>query len=562
MIKAVGGDMSRIAPGVGSMLNFSAPGLVELTCDNFCWTPKTFGSFVDKAISLGVEEIGVWPTHIDSWGTMGTAPWFLDILRCFLAGEESSCNPTDVSTLARTAPCLGRLKTDDMSPIDVAMMQSFRRADGPHNDTLTIQAAIDAAAAGHGGGVVLLRAGHTFVSWSLQLRSNIKFIIDGVLATNGQPDPEWVPQAGSSRRALLWAVGVENVTITSSAKGLGEIYGNGSAWWPIRRKNYSFWAPNMWSCENCSHVRLQNFCVRDSPAWCLENNGEDIILENLTVTAPSTAPNTDGIGVGCTGGPDKPCIVRHCHVDNGDDNVAMGGSNIYVHDNYFASGHGASIGSLGYNGTTAIVSNITVRNIVFNKTSTTMRIKTWQGGHGLVSNVTYENIVVHSVGMPILITQFYCPGSQHKGNCPNKTAVVKIADVTIRNVTGTHSGVYAGEFLCSDTPGSCTRITLHGVHLTADRPAPASSNRFDCWQAHGSAVDVTPAPCLKNDDTVDLTASLDLTDAGSPLPHLWSRCLGSGHAALTMREDWRNSVRTARHELGLQMVRFHGILDE
>ena len=113
MIKAVGGDMSRIAPGVGSMLNFSAPCLVELTCDNFCWTPKTFGSFVDKAISLGVEEIGVWPAHIDGWGTMGTAPWFLDILRCFLAGEESSCTPTDVSALARTAPCLGRLKSDD-----------------------------------------------------------------------------------------------------------------------------------------------------------------------------------------------------------------------------------------------------------------------------------------------------------------------------------------------------------------------------------------------------------------------------------------------------------------
>lgn len=38
--------------------------------------------------------------------------------------------------------------------------------------------------------------------------------------------------------------------------------------------------------------------------------------------------------------------------------------------------------------------------------------------------------------------------------------------------------------------------------------------------------------------------------------------LGSGHAALTLREDWRNQVRMARKDLGLEMVRFHGLLDD
>ena len=70
------------------------------------------------------------------------------------------------------------------------------------------------------------------------------------------------------------------------------------------------------------------------------------------------------------------------------------------------------------------------------------------------------------------------------------------------------------------------------------------------------------APHKTDDGVVDLTASLDLSAPGAPLPHLWSRCLGSGHAALTMREDWRNAVRTARRELGLEMVRFHGLLDD
>ena len=60
----------------------------------------------------------------------------------------------------------------------------------------------------------------------------------------------------------------------------------------------------------------------------------------------------------------------------------------------------------------------------------------------------------------------------------------------------------------------------------------------------------------------DVTLTVDLASAGQPLPHLWSRCLGSGHAALTLRADWRDTVRNARKELGLEMVRFHGILDD
>jgi hypothetical protein len=41
-----------------------------------------------------------------------------------------------------------------------------------------------------------------------------------------------------------------------------------------------------------------------------------------------------------------------------------------------------------------------------------MRIKTWQGGHGLVTNVTYSDITLVAVEVPLLITQYYCPSSQ------------------------------------------------------------------------------------------------------------------------------------------------------
>jgi len=88
-------------------------------------------------------------------------------------------------------------------------------------------------------------------------------------------------------------------------------------------------------------------------------------------------------------------------------------------------------------------------------------------------------------------------------------AVVRIEDVTIRNVSGTHSGDCAGQLLCSDTPGSCKNLRLENVHLSAAAAADVaavgedghsdhgeSGNWFECWNAHGSAVDVTPPPCV------------------------------------------------------------------
>lgn len=444
-----------------------------------CVSPRARGTVAFRAPAVSQRHLAR-PHRAHAWGALMQLCAAAVVV---LSASASAGPPSSDSARNSGAPA-----------IDVAALPGFR-ADpkAAANDTQVIQHAIDMAAKGRGGGTVLLKEGHTFVTWPLQLHSNVRLVIDGRLATSGNP---YQYCHKSPCAALLWASGATNLTVTSSAKGRGEIFGNGSAWWPLRKRDYTFWAPQIFNCHDCSGVRLSNFRVIDAPAWQLENTGKDLIVEDIHIVAPRTSPNTDGIGVSCTGGPEKPCIVRNCHVENGDDEVAVGGSNVLVENCYFATGHGASIGSLGYNGSTAHVENVTFRNLTFNSTSTSIRIKTWQGGHGLVQNITYEDIVMIKAGLPVLITQYYCPGSQHKGACPNMTGVVQIRDVVIRNVTGTHGGDYAGEILCSDTPRSCENIVLDSVHLVADRPAPPSSNRFLCWKAHGSAKDVFPHPCL------------------------------------------------------------------
>jgi xylan 1,4-beta-xylosidase len=58
-----------------------------------------------------------------------------------------------------------------------------------------------------------------------------------------------------------------------------------------------------------------------------------------------------------------------------------------------------------------------------------------------------------------------------------------------------------------------------------------------------------------------IDVAIDLSSR-TKFPHYFERCVGSGHGALTLREDWRQHVDMAHNDLGIQRVRFHGILDD
>jgi xylan 1,4-beta-xylosidase len=42
----------------------------------------------------------------------------------------------------------------------------------------------------------------------------------------------------------------------------------------------------------------------------------------------------------------------------------------------------------------------------------------------------------------------------------------------------------------------------------------------------------------------------------------WTKCVGSCHAALALREDWRSQLKTCKEEFRFEYVRFHGLFDD
>jgi xylan 1,4-beta-xylosidase len=72
----------------------------------------------------------------------------------------------------------------------------------------------------------------------------------------------------------------------------------------------------------------------------------------------------------------------------------------------------------------------------------------------------------------------------------------------------------------------------------------------------------TPAAKAAEPSSVpEITINLNM--ATHPFPHFWEQMFGSGRAALSLRESYRDDLRTVKLATGFQYIRFHGIfLDE
>ena len=55
---------------------------------------------------------------------------------------------------------------------------------------------------------------------------------------------------------------------------------------------------------------------------------------------------------------------------------------------------------------------------------------------------------------------------------------------------------------------------------------------------------------------------VDAHAATTPFPHFWEQTFGSGRAILSLRESYREDLRTVKQATDFQSIRFHGILND
>ncbi len=322
--------------------------------------------------------------------------------------------------------------------------------DGVTDNTKAIQAALDSVSAA-GGGVIRFSNGK-FVTGPLTIQSNDTLEIDssaGLLGTTRmtayyKPGADTTKPTGSYQ-PLLTANHANNIAII----GRGYIDGQGQEWWTAYENGTISARPRMFQPNHCNNVLLRGITLKNSPQfhfipeWCT-----NVIVDSVTILAPSSSPNTDGIDPATC----HNVYITNCYIDNGDDNIAVksgnydssdpnaGCSRIYISNCTFMHGHGVSIGSETSGG----VDSMYVDSCTFNGTDNGLRIKSYRGNGGNVRDIIYSNIKMTNVQNAIYFTEYYPTIPSSSDPAQQVTATTPhFHDITVKNLTATGSP-YAG----------------------------------------------------------------------------------------------------------------------
>lgn len=292
-------------------------------------------------------------------------------------------------------------------------------SNGKTDNTKLIQAAIDSTSQA-GGGVVEFSNG-TYVTGPIEMKSNVTLEIKRnatLLATTDMKAyyPAGVDTNGplpSSLNPLITSDHATNIRIS----GTGTIDGSGKQWWTLYDNAKSSGStlparPRLIKLNYTTNIVIDSVKLKNSPQFHVSlENCWHVKIENVTITAPSNSPNTDGIDPATC----HFVTVTNCTIDTGDDNVAVksgrndpsdsnaGTTNIHISNNTFLHGHGVSIGSETNGG----VDSMYVENNTFNGTTNGFRIKSSRSKGGNIRNIVYKNNTMKNVENPIRFTTYY-----------------------------------------------------------------------------------------------------------------------------------------------------------
>ncbi|OEL16145.1 Polygalacturonase [Dichanthelium oligosanthes] len=364
------------------------------------------------------------------------------------------------------------------------------RGDGSHDDTQALVKAWEAACASPRPAVLLVPGGSKryllkLIKLSGPCKSSVTFTVKGTLVAS----PNMADWSDKDRRHWIVFRSIDKLTIN----GGGAIDGNGETWWKnsckINKALPCKEAPTALSFHYCTSLRVQDLKIVNSQQIHTSiEDCTDVQLTGLSITAPGTSPNTDGIHITRS----KDVQVINCKIKTGDDCISIedGTHNLHVSQVVCGPGHGISIGSLGDDNSRAEVSGITIDTVQLYGTTNGARIKTYQGGSGYAKDITFQNMIMDDVKNPIIIDQNYCDKAKP---CKEQGSAVEVSNVVFKNIRGTTITKDAIKLNCSKNV-PCHGITLQNIDLKMEggKGDAESTCQNANWTKSGT---VLPQPC-------------------------------------------------------------------
>jgi len=377
------------------------------------------------------------------------------------ATTTPASNPPILSTFSVSTPSI---------PAGTFNITSYGASTGSSNNTTAVQNAINAASTA-GGGTVVVPSG-TFLCGPIALKNNVGLQLSSgstlkVLAYGTYPG-----SGGTASVApFINLGGLTNVMISGS----GTIEGQGSAWWSAYTTSKAAGAaiarPAMIGFTSASTVEISGITIQNAPNGHIGigQNNNSVTVSGVTLSSPSTSPNTDGIDVWATN-----VNITNCNISCGDDNIAMNSNSEYVTITgcTFGTGHGLSIGSYAAN-----VDHITVNSCTFNGTDNGVHIKSNRTRSGTVQYLTYSNITMTNVADPINLCEYYpdntIPSTASGDTAQPITSTTPVwKHITLQNITAT--GATTAGILWAVPEKPMVDLVFDNVKITATKGMTAN----------------------------------------------------------------------------------------
>ncbi|KAL6498798.1 hypothetical protein OROGR_028345 [Orobanche gracilis] len=395
--------------------------------------------------------------------------------------------------------------------------------DGETDNTRAFQTAVNYLSryASDGGAQLLVPAGK-WLTGSFNLTSHFTLYLhkDAVLLAS-QDISTWLvieplasyghgrDAAGGRYISLIFGTNLTDVVFTGEN---GTIDGQGGLWWQqFHRKKLKYTRPYLIEIMHSQHIQISNLTFLNSPSWNIHPvYSSDIIMQGITILAPVTSPNTDGINPdSCTN-----TRIEDTYIISGDDCIAVKSGWDEYGINYNMPTRQLVIKRLTcispYSAAIALgsemsggIQDVRAQDITAIQTESGVRIKTAVGRGGYVKDIYVKGMNLHTMKWVFWMTGNY---GSHADDKYDPNALPEIKGINYRDIVAENVSTAARLEGISGDPfiGICMS------NVTISMAKKAKKYPWVCADVAGTASGVVPPPCeLLRDEGEDKVGACD-----------------------------------------------------
>ena len=380
-------------------------------------------------------------------------------------------------------------------------LQYGAKGDGKADDATAIQRAIDDCTS-HGGGIVLFRAGHTYMSGPVRLKSNVNFHLESTAVLLANPDENiyHLSAFGANKgegMMWLWADDAENIALT----GQGTIDGNGIAFmgkelddsYELKPVTTFDPRPHVLTLTGVRHLVVRDITIRDGAYWTLHLVGCDgAVIDGINLLNNLKIRNGDGIDIDHS----RHVRIANCHITSGDDCICLKNRREFEQ---YGSCHDITVTNCVMSSRSCAIKigseNMdSIYNVVFDNciiTASNRGLGIQNRDEGTVTDVVFSNIMLQcqlwsdvwwGKAEPIYVTSYPRANGNHKdanwrfpkGQIEGRCG--EVSRIYFNNITATSEN---GCFIGGDTPEKVNDIHFNNVRLHLKRVTDYPTGIYD-----------------------------------------------------------------------------------